>query len=201
MAPDSTEDIHSTLVVWLKVILPLAAIALLSTLFLFARDQGGEPEIPFAQISEIAEDQRISAPTFTGVTDAGAMVMLSAERLQPSTETPGAFDIRDIEAEIDAMDGSRIEITAGLGAYDPTTNTARLQGLAQVTATGGYVMETEGLIADFAAGTLTSLGPLEIRTPFGALTAGQLNVLAPLGSDGQRMVFNEGVRLLYTPQP
>ena len=55
-------NFHSAIVGWLKILLPLAALMLLSTLFLFARSTAPSDDIPFADIDAAAAEQRVSAP-------------------------------------------------------------------------------------------------------------------------------------------
>lgn len=197
----ATDNFYSLFVSWSKILLPLAGIALLSTMFMFARTGAPEPTIPFAEIEEIARDARISDPRFAGVAEDGSTVTIAADAIRPDPILPDAFAVTEIRADIVASDGSVILITAGMGSIDPRAQTARMTGLARLTASSGYVMETDGLLADLASGVVTSLGALEVHAPFGEMTAGGLEIsLSPDGS-GQRMVFNNGVRLLYTPQP
>jgi lipopolysaccharide export system protein LptC len=63
----------------------------------------------------------------------------------------------------------------------------------------GYTMETNGLVADLDAGTVTFDGALEVRAPFGAITAGRVTFQTDAGDLGQQMRFTDGVRLIYTP--
>ena len=195
------DNLYSQFVSWSKILLPLAGIALLSTMFLFARSNGPEPTIPYAEIEEIARDARISDPRFSGVAADGSSITITARDIRPDADTADAFTVTEIRADIAAVDGSEILITAGVGRLDPRAQIAEMTGLARLTASSGYVMETDGITANLETGRITSLGSLEVHTPFGELTAGGLDVsLSPDGT-GQRMVFNEGVRLLYTPQP
>lgn len=196
-----SDSLHSQFVSWSKILLPLAGIALLSSLFLFARAQGPDPTIPFADIEQIARDAGISAPRFTGVTLSGATIEISAEGIIPDPTQPDAFAVTEIRTQIVSATGGEILVTAGMGTVDPRAQVARLTGLARLTASGGYVMETQGLLANIETGRLTSLGGLDVQTPFGTLSAGGLEVTVPPGGRGQRMVFNQGVRLLYIPQP
>ena len=56
------DNTYSRVVGWLKILLPLGALALLSTLFLFARGIAPVGEIPYAELEEIAREARISDP-------------------------------------------------------------------------------------------------------------------------------------------
>lgn len=197
---NGADNLYSQFVAWSKILLPMAALALLSTLFLWARSS--EPTaIPFAELEEIARDPRVSQPYFAGIADDGSVIALAAEEIRPDAARPDAFAVTTIRAEIDATDGSRIEITAGRGEIDPRAQTATMTELARLTSSSGYVMETEGLVADLQTGTITSLGPLEVQAPYGDFTAGGMTVSLSDSGEGQQMVFNEGVRLLYQPQP
>jgi lipopolysaccharide export system protein LptC len=60
-------------------------------------------------------------------------------------------------------------------------------------------METNGLVADLASGVIMSDGALEIRAPFGAITAGRVTFETANDAKGQQMLFTQGVRLVYTP--
>ena len=74
------EHLHSRMVAWLKVILPMAALALLSTLFLFSRNIDPTTTIPFTTIplEERARDERVSRPEFAGATERFGAAMLPA---------------------------------------------------------------------------------------------------------------------------
>ncbi|SMY07096.1 LPS export ABC transporter periplasmic protein LptC [Flavimaricola marinus] len=197
---NGSDNLYSQFVAWSKMLLPLAALALLSTLFLWAR--ASEPTaIPIAELEELAREPRISEPYFAGIADDGSVIALAAEEIRPDADRPDAFAVTTIRAEIDATDGSRIEITAGRGEIDPRAKTATMSELARLTSSSGYVMETEGLVADLSTGTITSLGPLEVQAPYGDFTAGGLTIALSESGEGQQMVFNGGVRLLYQPQP
>lgn len=197
---DARSDLYSQFVSWSKILLPLAGLGLLSTMFLFARQGGPDPAIPFAEIEEIAREARISAPRFAGTTPDGSTIAITAADIRPNADQPDAFSVNEIRTEIEAVDGSTIVITAGVGELDPRAQLARMTGFARLTSSSGYVMETNGLEADLGTGLIRSLGTLDVRTPFGELSAGALEVHVTEDGQGQRMVFNEGVRLLYQPQ-
>jgi lipopolysaccharide export system protein LptC len=196
----SYDNPYSRIVSWLKVLLPLAALALLSTMFLFARNSGTEPGIPYAEIADIARDPRISDPAFSGIADDGSVVAINARTIRPDGIRAGRFLIADLEMNIDAVDGSRIIVTAGEGQVDSTDQMVRLDNLARVTTSNGYAMETTGLTADLMAGVVETTGALQVQAPFGDLTAGGMRIAAGPDGTGSQMVFNQGVRLIYRPQ-
>lgn len=195
------DNLYSAFVGWMKVLLPLAALALLSTIFLLARGTNNVQTIPYAELAAIAREQGMTNPNLSGVTDDGSAVSITAAALRPSTERADAFSIIAPVLVLDAIDGSRVEISAGEGAIDGRQKRMTLTGLVRLGTSSGYMMETTGIEADLASGLLTSLGPLEVQAPFGTLTAGKVVVMTSADGLGQQMVFNAGVHLLYDPQP
>lgn len=188
---------YSRFVAWSKILLPLAALALLSTLFLFARKDSAPGDIPFSQIEEIARSPRITAPSFAGIAEDGSVFTVTASTIRPLAHRPDSFSIADFRAEIAGAAGATLLLSASEGAFDGRSRTITLTGLARLATSTGYAMETTGLTADLAAGRVQTNGALEIRAPFGVLTAGRMEY-GP-GPAGPQMVFNGGVRLLYQP--
>lgn len=196
----AADNLHSQIVGWAKIILPLCALALLSTLFLFARSTTEPSEIALAEVEAIAREQRVSAPEFSGVTDDGAIIVISAKTARPDTTQPDIVSIDEMRMRMDNANGSHIEIMATTGEVDGRTRVARFLGLARLETSDGYEMETNKLIAQLDTGVVTSDGLLEIRAPFGQLTAGKVTFLVASEGTAQEMLFTDGVRLLYTPQ-
>lgn len=188
-------DRYSRVVGWLKILLPLVALALLATLFLFARAPAPEGEIPLAVIEDIARDPRIGAPAFSGVTDSGAAVTLGARAVRALADAPGVLVVDGLRIEVTTPSGEEVVVTAQEGRVDSGTRRAALAGLARIETSSGYRLEATGLEVDLGAGSLRTLGPLAAQAPFGAFEAGGLEVT----EGGAHLVFNGGVRLLYRP--
>jgi lipopolysaccharide export system protein LptC len=191
------KNFYSQFVGFLKVTLPLAALILMSTVFLFARAPSPETTIPYAEIQEIAREPGLSGAQFSGVADDGSVISLTARNTRPVGDIITADTLL---AGIDTVDGTRIDISAGTGEINNSAQTARLTGLARMVTSNGYEMETAGFIANLSTGRIVSEGALEVQAPFGALTAGNLVIETPEGTDEQVMLFQNGVRLVYTPQ-
>ncbi len=196
----ATDNLHSRLVGWSKIILPLAALGLLSTLFMLARDKGPPPEISFAEVEAMARDQRISAPLFSGVTDDGAIIAISAQSAKPEIGKPDTISIDRVVVGIDNDQGATVDITATSGEVNGVSRTARFFGLVRMETSSGYQMETSALTAALDTGLVTSDGVLEIHAPFGELTAGQMTLRVTADEVGQQILFTQGVRLIYRPQ-
>ena len=108
--------------------------------------------------------------------------------------------ISSLSLDVNAADGSEIRIEAVEGELDNDAKVAYLSGLARLETSTGYTMETNGLTANLQSGVISSDGALEIRAPFGALTAGRVTIETTGDGKGQQMLFTDGVVLIYTPQ-
>ncbi|SLN33127.1 hypothetical protein [Roseisalinus antarcticus] len=192
-------DKHSTYVAWAKVLLPLGALTLLSTTFLFARaPQIGDTSIPYADIEQLAREQQISAPSFSGVADDGSIIEILAESARPEDAAARIITVTRIHASLSSPGGMHVDVRAGEGRIDRAAGTARLGGLARIVTSDGYEIETAAVSADLDSGRIETEGALEAHAPFGELAAGKLVIETPEGG-GQRLLFNEGVRLVYDP--
>lgn len=193
MAPES----YSAFIRTVRILLPVTALMLLATLFLLARAPTGETTIPYAEVEAIAREQRLSTPTFSGVTTDGTRVTAGAGSLRPED---GGFVAEDLSARMQTTDGATVSVSAGTGTLDPERSTVRMTGLTRIQTSTGYRMETGALSADLTAGTLDTDGALEIQAPFGKLIAGRLSVTDGNDAQGQSLVFHDGVHLLYQPR-
>lgn len=192
-------DGHTRLVAWLKIVLPLLALGLLSTIFLVARQIDPAQSIPYSDVdvAELAREQRIGAPSYSGVTSGGAAVSFEAESARPeqSGDLVMAFAPR---TRIDLPGGRVVTITSARAEFDRRKAQARMQGDLVVASSDGYRMQTEGLDADLTLGEVVSGGPVSGVAPFGALNAGNMR-LTRLEDGTHVLSFEQGVKLLYRP--
>ncbi|ATI43148.1 hypothetical protein CBW24_14800 [Pacificitalea manganoxidans] len=197
---------YSRFVAWAKIVLPLAALALLSTVFLLARNIDPTQAIPFAEIDveELAREQRISAPNYAGVTEDGAAISVTASTARPDPDSPERVDATDLEAELITATGARYQLSSQRGEIDSGADMAYLQGGVVVTTSSGYRITSDAMSTSLSRTLLESEGPVQADGPAGRLDAGSMS-LAPLpdaeGDDSANhlLVFNKGVKLVYTP--
>jgi len=188
---------RSRLIAGAKVLLPLAALGLLSTVFLLAREPGGPVDIPYARLEEIARDPRVDGPRLAGVAPDGTAVALSAERVSPLAGRLDAFTLEAPRLETSGTDGTAI-LRAAAGEVDAAERTLRLTGGVQLESSAGIEVDTPEATADLATGTLVA-GSVIATAPLGRIEAGGLTLHQGEG-EGARLVFNRGVRVLYHPE-
>jgi lipopolysaccharide export system protein LptC len=197
---------HSRLVAWTKIILPLAALSILSSLFLFSKsnDPGKGVRLFDGDLAEFASKERITSPRFAGMTASGVAIQISANEASPRSTGGPAFDATDLKANIEMPDGSFVNVVAARGSIDSLNMMSELTGGITLETSDGYVAKTFGL--EFALGKLDikSQGEITATGPIGTVSAGQmeLRLSAPVTKDmpaSYDLVFKNGIKLIYTP--
>lgn len=193
---------YSTFVALAKIALPIAALALLATLFLFARRIDPDAAIPFAQVDveQYAREQRIGTPEFAGVTADGTVISMSADLARPDPETPGRMTAEGLAVDFTAPDGSTVTARAGFGAVDSAAATMMMTGAVWIETSTGYRIEAEGFSAALDVTDIRSDGPVTAEGPGGHIEAGSVRVSQSAADpNAYVLVFNGGVRLVYEP--
>jgi lipopolysaccharide export system protein LptC len=188
---------RSRVVALLKVLLPLGALGLMSTVFLLAREEASPAALPYAELEALAREPRIERPTLSGVAADGTAVALSAERVAAVPERPDRFALSAPRLETEGPGGDRAMIEAPAGEVEPAAQRLRLRGGVRLEASGGYRVEADAAAADLLAGTLEA-APVTGAGPLGEIEAGGLSMVRGEGG-AARLVFNRGVRVLYQP--
>lgn len=197
------DNAYSRFVFWLKVLLPLAALAILSTLFLVAETFDPEKAIPYADVDveKILREQGVTRPNFGGVTSNGVAILVAAEAVRPDPERRTRLAGTGLSAEISVPNGAVININSPVGDIDADARTATLDGGAVLESSLGYRVTTEKLIASYKTVRVESAGTVEANGPGGSIVAGQM-IVERRDSDGTYvLVFKDGVRLVYQPEP
>lgn len=194
-------DTHTRVVGWLKVILPLAALAILSTLFMVADRIDPEDALPYAEVDveDLAREPRMTAPSYAGTTSDGASVTLTAEEARPEAgDTPA--EARSLRLELDTPDGARTELRAATAVVDDAARQVVLSGGVNVTTSSGYVLETPEVAARLDRSGLESRGEVRAKGPAGEIVAGGMTLSQDNRTPGTYLlVFTQGVRLVYLP--
>jgi len=194
-------DRYSRMVAFLKVLLPLAALALLSTLFLISRGMNTEATIPFAahEIEERMRGQQITAPFFSGTTAQGDEIAVTASIARPGGATLPAV-ATDLVAVIRMADGGRLTLSSQSGEVQIDKDIASFIGKVEITSAAGLVVTTDLLNATLSGISADSPGPVQAIGPIGTLNAGTMQLQTKTQGGPLHMLFNNGVKLVYDPR-
>ena len=195
-------DGYSRLIACLKVLLPLMALGILSTLFLLSRDRTPVAEVPFAQaeIEERLRDQQITGSLFSGATQGGDLINVTATKVLTSNGTIGENTAESLSAQIDTTGGTRINLLADTGRFSLADGNTTLEGNVVITTSTGFEVTTDFLEAGLSQLDIRSPGPVNAIGPFGTLTAGAMQLNEPEGTQSPHLLFTNGVELIYRPE-
>ena len=97
------DNAYSRFVAWVKIILPVMALLLLSSLFLFQSSDGDQQALPFSagELAELATGQGIGRPEFKGLSGDGRAITLTADSALPRLTNRKVIDVTGVDATMD----------------------------------------------------------------------------------------------------
>lgn len=196
----ATENLYSHVVAWLKILLPLAALGILSSVVFFARESEDIRTIPFAS-EEGGEDTpgpRLNRPEFVGITGDGSAITMTAREVTPIDGDTQNLKADTIAGTIQSADGRTVEAESTEGTFDLAENLATLLGEVQIVTSDQITFVAQGLRARLDAAEAASDGPVRGDAPFGHFEAGSME-LSQSADQGNLLVFKDGVKLVYVP--
>lgn len=201
--PNRAPAFRSRIVTLLRWLLPLSALAILSTLFLLSRSPDPEDAIPYADVDAeaLANRPQMTAPRFAGVTEDGGRLTLSASNAVPDGRE--SADLTDLVLHWRAPDGLGADVSAG--SAELRDETIELGQGVRMTLSSGYVLSAPSMEASTVTDALVAPGPVGGLAPFGRIDAGAMALRAERGSAANGtgishvLDFTGGVRLIYQP--
>lgn len=195
------DNSYSRFVAMAKLVLPLASLALLATLFLFARSDNTPSTIPFAKVDleTLAREQRLEAPSFVTVTADGSELSFSAELVRPDLSEPDVINAEIIHGQLKFPDFSQIQLSADNGVINGPARLAELSGNVKLTTSSGYTIETDQIATLLDISKIESPGSVVATGPSGDLVAGALEITQNPQTKTYQLVFKNGVKLVYQP--
>lgn len=193
-----SDDRHTRRVRILRVLLPLTALGLIASVFLFPRGfltaDFGLSGLSF----DPSEGLRLVNPNITGTTDDGRRYRIVADWALPDAPDPSVIELGPLFGEL-ARDAERtLTLRAATGTFRPESNWLRLEGDVSVDSGDGHSLDVLTADIDFSAQRLSAAGPVHGRTPMGTIEAGSMR--AERGESGDFVWFEDRVRVIVNPR-
>jgi lipopolysaccharide export system protein LptC len=188
---------YSRLVGTLKVVLPIIALGILSTLFLLSDPPDPERALPFADVdvAQLAREQRLTQPQYAGVLGNGREITLVADAAVPDFERTDVIVTDNVTGQIALADRQTLQFDARAGTIDVARRVADLSGDVIAEVTQGYRLFSDAVELQLGEFGMISPGDVVIVGDGLTLTAGAMDLKGP---DGAAVVsFTGGVRVLY----
>ncbi|PIE15841.1 MAG: LPS export ABC transporter periplasmic protein LptC [Rhodobacterales bacterium] len=196
------DNSYSRFVAWAKVVLPVAALGVLSTLFLFSRSIDPADSIPYAKVDveELAKEQGIGTPNYAGVTDDGSAISITATSAHPDAQDSRSMIAENLTTIIEDGKGGQLSITATHGQINSARQRLTLKDGVQIATSNGYSIRTSGLTARLDQTLVQTEGEITAEGPLGRLRAGKMELRAQKDTEtGHLLVFKDGVKVVYDP--
>jgi len=113
-------------------------------------------------------------------------------------ENAQILEITDLSFVLRSTHDRSVQVTAGQGALDSTTQTAQISKNVHIAALPDFWLTTEALDMNLKQGLASAKGGFQGVTAFGAITAGEMHL--QMTADDQQIVFINDVRLVYSPK-
>ncbi|MGL4281266.1 MAG: hypothetical protein ACRCS0_12935 [Albidovulum sp.] len=196
------DNSYSRIIFWLKIILPLLALAVLSTLFLFSSRIDIEGSLPFSEVDveQLAREQRLTQPEYSAVTDDGSALRINAAVARPQVGATGVASARELVVRYETTGGLNIDLTSKTGRLDDAKGEMILRDGVTIKTSSGYDMVSPGLDAALDRTRLVSQGAVTATGPLGRIDAGHMEITRADAATGDYvLIFNQGVKLVYQP--
>ncbi|MEM8850258.1 MAG: LPS export ABC transporter periplasmic protein LptC [Pseudomonadota bacterium] len=183
-----------------RIVLPVAALGLLSTLFLLARQVDPNAAIHFTDVdvSERARALQLTEPRIAGVSRDGTAYRLSVADARPDASDARRMTADSMRLELnDEGEGGAI-VSAAHGVVDTGRRAVVLDGEVWIETTTGYSLRTQRLEGELAEMYIVAPGEVVGTGPMGRMRAGAMRIEGDENGQ-QRLAFTGGVELLYLP--
>ena len=189
-----------------RLVLPLGALALLSTVFLFSEniDPQRAVELSDINVEELTREPRVGTARIATVTSDETAMTITANSVRSATDPSERVPVL---LTLDAPQG-RLEFPAGRvasfrgddGQIDEASDSMLLRGNVVLEISDGYTARMPVLRARLERLHVEGLDGIEAEGPAGELTADRLELSrAPGAESGYLLAFKGNVRLIYVP--
>ena len=196
---------YSRAVKWAKFIMPVIAIMLLASVFIFGKEdalRSGTISID-ADTINLTTDQKITNPQFSGLTNLGDSFILKAIEAMPDSPTPEKIDLIGPILAFDALQGVGFKISSKNGSVNFIKQSAELNGNVYIDMTNGYKAISEKIQLNLKLGNLIAPGSVEASGPYGKIIAGSMELFKDFDNKTSQvngnLNFSDGVTLIYLP--
>ena len=194
------ETLYSQVIAGLKLLLPLAALGLLSTMFMLSRTVEPESSVPFLEDeAAIPGRDSVSAPYYTGSTPEGHAVAITADTARPMADDPAGLVAEKLNADFDLTDGSTINIVALSASVNEPNDHLELTGDVVIDSSQGYQVRTELLVSALRRIHAETPDMVDATGPIGELQAGRFQIREEAETGNVQLFFTNGVKLIYEP--
>lgn len=195
-------DGWTRLVGLLKVVLPLAALGILSSLFLLSDRINPEDALPYAEVDveERLREPRMTRPAYAGVTEDGSAIEVTAGEARPAQDGVKGQSAVEVTGVMTTPDGVVTRMVADAAELPLDQSEVTFTGNVVMDHATGYRVRTDAMTANLQRTDVRSDVAVVADGPVGQITADAMRLTQDgAGGGGYLLVFNGNVKLIYQP--
>ncbi|QIE54360.1 hypothetical protein G5B40_02225 [Pikeienuella piscinae] len=170
--PARRRDRRAVVLRALKIGLPLVAIGVFASLFLFnSAIYDGRISFEGVDVSALDDGLRLTNPRFTGATSRGEPFVVTAEWALPDGPQPEKIELSKVKGEIELVDGRVVTLAAETGMIRPNENHVALSGGVRLETSEGYIVTAMTAALDAKKEVVTAAGDVVAESALGRITA------------------------------
>jgi len=193
-------DTYSRMVAWLKILLPLLALAVLGTVFLVNSDNSFDSGFTFskADLDTLEAGSFLAQPQIDGVTAKGEPFHLTAELITPKADDQNLVTITALSGNFAFVSGGWITLEADTALMDIGAQTLVFENGGRMESSDGSVAQVDTLLVFLTSGEINGSG-IEANGPLGTISADSYRIDATEG-ENRVLWFENNVRMRYDLQ-
>ena len=189
---------YSRLIGFLKISLPLMALAVLGTVFLITTDDGFDPGFTFSQaeFDALESGSFLDNPQINGKTENGDIFSLTAARIEPETREMLVIFASGLVSTFDFATGNSAKIIADKAEIHPVDQLLVFPDGARIITSDGYDGTLKTLTANLETGNIFGEG-ISADGPLGQVSADffQISSVGAGNSENRVLSFEKSVRV------
>jgi len=191
---------YSRMVAWLKILLPLIALGVLGTVFLFNSESTFEVGFTFsrADIDTLEKVSFIKNPQINGITKKGEPFHLTADEIRPQGDDNNVVVVTNLKAEFLFQSGEWAKITSDSALMDVAAQTVWFENGGQLATSDGNIAVVDTLHLLMASGELQGSG-IVAHGPLGRISADNFRIESREG-ENRVLWFENNVKMRYDTQ-
>ncbi len=191
----------------MRLLLPLGAVVLLSTIFLLARNIDAERAVEMSglDVETLTMGPRIGAARIAGVTQDDIAMTIHAASIRSDSDLesnePLLLSLDAPQGRLDFDDARRVWFEASAGRIDQDADAMLMDGDVMLETSDGYRLRMPVLQAALSQVDVRGSGGIRGDGPSGEITADRLHLTRPATARaGYLLAFEGNVRLIYLPE-
>ncbi len=184
---------HSAVVRSMRLLLPIAALAVIVVIMAWKSDNTPVTAIPREEISpQTVSQNELINPKFQSEDNSGQPYSITADKATQNAEDMNTLFLQKPIADMTLNSGDAVSLTATNGEYKQEQKGLSLDGDVTVHHNSGYEIQTEKMNIDVTGQIITSDTPVTGHGPQADISATGLNV----NGNSKIVIFNGPAKLI-----